>query len=260
MARQLPSKCQKKAGNKFLQFTASIWGANKDDSSISKKVSVHKSETFPYLDMELSWAPDGSLRFGVHLKPNQHLKYLNRGSSHTTSVFKVIPDGVLARLAKLTTVTEGNKDKKLDELYPQHAKALKIAALAPPSFPTLSEALKNQESTKEKKLDKAKADFQRSRSTFFCVGFSKHWPVPVHTKIKEIRSRFSTLSWIRVSMSYHKFPNLREIFQSDVSTKILRGVESLDFKDEPCNCNNSSKSNGKCVYEGNCRKKTLSTR
>ena len=58
-------------------------------------------------------------------------------------------------------------------------------------------------------------------------------------------------------MSYHKFPNLREIFQSDLTKKIMDGVESLDFKDRECNCSTLSKVNGECAYNGNCRKSII---
>jgi hypothetical protein len=37
--------------------------------------------------MELSWSKEGTLKFGVHLKPNQQLKYLNAGSAHTPGCF-----------------------------------------------------------------------------------------------------------------------------------------------------------------------------
>jgi len=77
------------------------------------------------------------LVFGVHLKENQHLKYLNNCSTHTKAVFHAIPNGVIGRLAKLTSCTEDTKSKRIDELYPDHAKALNNARLAPEQYPTL---------------------------------------------------------------------------------------------------------------------------
>jgi hypothetical protein len=44
--------------------------------------------------MELSWSDEGTLKFGVHLKLNQQLKYLNAGSAHTPGCFKAIMTGV----------------------------------------------------------------------------------------------------------------------------------------------------------------------
>ena len=55
-------------------------------------------------------------------------------------------------------------------------------------------------------------------------------------------------------MSYHKFLNLREIFQGDLTNKVLDGVQSMDFMDQDCNCNTLLKVEGKCVYKGQCRK------
>ena len=47
--------------------------------------------------------------------------------------------------------------------------------------------------------------------------------------IKEAKEKFK-LSWLRVGMSYHRFTNLREIFQGDLSKKLTEDVESKDFK------------------------------
>ena len=55
-------------------------------------------------------------------------------------------------------------------------------------------------------------------------------------------------------MSYHRFPNLGQAFQGDLTTKLVKNVKSLDFDDEPCNCNRASKINGECAYGGDCRK------
>ena len=58
-------------------------------------------------------------------------------------------------------------------------------------------------------------------------------------------------------MSYHKFSNLREIFQGDLSGKLLKGIGSKDFEDLECNCNTASKINGKCIYDSKCRSSIL---
>jgi hypothetical protein len=55
-------------------------------------------------------------------------------------------------------------------------------------------------------------------------------------------------------MSYHKFSNLREIFQGDLNWKLMDGIISCNFMDQPCNCNCASKIDGKCAYNGECRK------
>ena len=88
---------------------------------------------------------------------------------------------------------------------------------------------------------------------YFCLGMSKHWGTPVHSRLKELCNKHG-LMWLRFSMSYHRFSNLRDIFQGDLNRKLMDGVLSCDFMDLPCNCNNAMKRHGKCVYNGNCRK------
>ena len=50
-------------------------------------------------------------------------------------------------------------------------------------------------------------------------------------------------------MSYHRFPNLREIFQGDLTKKLLDGLGSRDFLTLPCNCRKKAD----CIYNGKCR-------
>jgi hypothetical protein len=77
----------------------------------------------------LNCGVDGTLNFGVHLKPNQELKYLNAGSAHTPGCFKAIMTRVCYRLTKLTTIDKTSADMKLDEIYPEHFSALNKADL-----------------------------------------------------------------------------------------------------------------------------------
>jgi hypothetical protein len=53
-------------------------------------------------------------------------------------------------------------------------------------------------------------------------------------------------------MSYHRFTNLREMFQGDLSRKLTADVISMDFETLRCNCRLGL--NGKCGYNDNCRK------
>ena len=112
------------AESKFLKFTAVIWGNDKEDGKKYNNVSVNRSEYFPYLDMEMFWSTENDLNFRVHLKPNQQLKHLNKGSTHTEACFVAIPSGLVRRLALLTMRTNELEDIRMDELYPLHAKAL----------------------------------------------------------------------------------------------------------------------------------------
>eukprot|EP00957_Ditylum_brightwellii_P180360 13739744-Ditylum_brightwellii.AAC.1 len=55
-----------------------------------EKVTVMRKTAFPYQDMKMYWAKD-DLRFLVHNKESQRIKYVNRESYHRASVFKAIP-------------------------------------------------------------------------------------------------------------------------------------------------------------------------
>jgi len=55
-------------------------------------------------------------------------------------------------------------------------------------------------------------------------------------------------------MLYHKFPNLGQMFQSDLTTKLTKGMKSMDFMDPPCYCNAKTKVNGKYWFNLKCRK------
>jgi hypothetical protein len=51
-------------------------------------------------------------------------------------------------------------------------------------------------------------------------------------------------------MLYHHFPNMRDVFQSQLSAKMIENVESLDFNTRACNCRSPS---GTCQYGNFCR-------
>ena len=55
-------------------------------------------------------------------------------------------------------------------------------------------------------------------------------------------------------MSYHKFANLGELLSGDLTGKVMKGVESLDFMDRDCNCNRAFMVDGGCIFGGDCRK------
>ena len=50
-------------------------------------------------------------------------------------------------------------------------------------------------------------------------------------------------------MSCHRFPNVRELLQGDLNTKLPDGIKSLDFDTKDCNCRNKSN----CIFKGECR-------
>jgi hypothetical protein len=62
------------AGSEFLEFTADVWGKNKDDGRKHRAVDATNKDYFLFLDMEMYWSTEGNLQFKVHLKENQILK------------------------------------------------------------------------------------------------------------------------------------------------------------------------------------------
>jgi hypothetical protein len=201
--------------------------------------------------MKMSWSDEGALQFGVYMKPGQQLKYLNSASSHPPHCFKAITKGVYGRLASLTSLTSESRFKSIKDLYPNHHDALNHAGLSPKYVPTLQEILELNKGREKRKEDKLERDKQRNRSVYFCVGYSNLWREPIHKLLKKMRNKFE-LKWLRISMSYHRFPNMRELLQGDLSKKLTEGVESLDFKVRDCNCR-GGRGPGKCQYGGVCR-------
>ena len=55
-------------------------------------------------------------------------------------------------------------------------------------------------------------------------------------------------------MSYHRFQNLGELLQGDLTAKLREDIVSKDFMHRDCNCNKNCKVNGLCAYNGDCRK------
>ena len=189
------------------------------------------------------------------MKLNQQLKYLNKGSIHTEACFAAIPSGVVRRLALLTMRMNESEDIRMDELYPLHVKALHVANLAPPIFPTHGKILDSLMMREPKENDKCNNNKKGGDKWMvqFCISMSKHWSKLIHERIKELCEKHG-LKWLRVSISYHRFANLRGIFQSNLNKKLIEGVISRDFCDLECNCNKLSKVDSRCIFGGDCRK------
>ena len=247
------------AGGDYLQYTCVIWLDERvrqpPNTEGNDKVTVETGPAFPYLDMELFWARNSQLRFRVHLKPNQHLKYLNADSTHTRACFRAIPTGVCHRLAKLTTATRYNKHRSMDQLYPKHFQALDRAGLLTESnmgpIPTLAQAQATlPQPSRLTPRERSQRARDAKRTTYFCIGKSAAYKIPIWKLINDLKAKHN-LGWIRVSMSYHRFSNLRELFNGDLSGKLNAGIFSKDFMARPCNC--SHRATEGCSYDNICR-------
>jgi hypothetical protein len=131
---------------------------------------------------------------------------------------------------------------KLNEIYPEHFSALNKADLLKnfeaPTLGTKAAELKAALEDEVGQATKKRRERDRKRALYFKVGFSHYWRKPIHKTICEVKSRFPSLTWLHVSMSYHHFSNLRELFQSDLNTKLNKAIISKDFQNLPCNCRN----------------------
>ena len=144
----------------------------------------------------MEWNADDKLTFSIYWKMNQRLKYVPATSTHTPVTLRAIPSGVLTCLTRLTPPLIDIADRPIDEIYLDHANALRKAHLAPKTFLTFSklweaEADNMVESNGEGR-QRARDGFSNNATThngkwmgpsqmmFFVVGFSKIWKKPIH--------------------------------------------------------------------------------
>ena len=71
------------------------------------------------------------------------------------------------------------------------------------------------------------------------------------------RQKKINLYWLIVIISYHRFNNLSELLNRDLTTQIGWGVLSKDLMYREYNCSLPSKVNVKCVYKFKLRSKCL---
>lgn len=207
--------------------------------------------------MNLWWSDVGTVQFSVYTKPEQRIKYVPKDICHTLSTRRAIPAGVIRRLVLLTSKNFTNNNKRIDEVNPDHAKALTTANLNPKEWPTLKEARttlrENSEKSEEKKMKMSKFDKRKIR---IVMGYTKLWGNFIRDLIKKIRREYK-LPWLRVQFCYSRYANLRECFQGDLTTKLQRGLTSEEFSHRKCNCAEKCKINGNCPYGGVCGKKVI---
>ena len=184
---------------------------------------------------------------------------------HTKATFNAIPYGVLRRLASLTSVHEDNENTPLNELYPEHIAALEKANLPlPKTYPTLKEAV---DKLKEAETERNSVDGQRKkkarekdhkRATFLVLGHSTNfWETPVGGMVKKLVKKHD-VTWLRFKMANSRYPNLGEMLEADLSSKVMADIVDANMVDSPCNCNvRSLRSDGSCLYNGDCRKKMV---
>ena len=126
-------------GTQDIQFRMEIWNPGTisgplPDCSVTipglgtyDTICINGDRSFPYLDVRLAWTDDNKIRFCVHRKPGELVKYLNTDSHHHRTHKKAVLSGVELRLALLTTRTPENENLCLSDLYCNSHLALQIA-------------------------------------------------------------------------------------------------------------------------------------
>ena len=107
---------------------------------------------------------------------------------------------------------------------------------------------------------RVKADAKkRQRNIYFCAGYCHFWKTPIMRLIEKLlKTKHPKLHWLRVRMSHHRYSNLKEMFSSDLTSKVMKNVFSLDFHNKKdCNCGKAKNKDGNCIYNGKCLRTCL---
>ena len=100
---------------------------------------------------------------------------------------------------------------------------------------------------------KKKQEQDKARTTWFCIGYSTIWQYPISKRLKRLRDKYK-LSWLQNAMSFHKFTNLGEKLNADLSRKVMIDVYDYNFRDRKCNCDKRYLKGNKCWFGGKCRR------
>ncbi len=243
-----------------MKFACEMWADPEAqptfDVQSNPNVGIARTRAFPYLDLEWYWYRNETLCTRVHLKKNQQPLHLNKGSAHSSSCFSAIPRGVCHRLAQLTSVTEENKNMTLDDMCPLHFQALRHSNLIEHNqkMPSLQKARRIHQPIPKTKRAIQQRERDARRTIYFCIGISNAFTKPIWQLIHDLKTKHD-LQWLRVKMSYHRFSNMKEVFASDLLSKLNHDIQSMDFASLECNCR-TRKTTG-CDYDGICRDKLV---
>ncbi len=109
------------------------------------QAKINGNNSFPYLDIQISWNDKRRPHFNVYKKLGELVKYLNHDSHHHRSHKTAVLSGVELPLALLTTKTAYNLTKSMLDIYPDK-NALTIAGQLKPcqKMHTLGDILDNK--------------------------------------------------------------------------------------------------------------------
>jgi hypothetical protein len=241
----------------FFKFTVALWDEGNTNATINNNnVDVITKNSFPFLDMDLFWI-NNILNFKVYKKDGQMLKYVEKGSAHTSATYASIAKGVFKRLARLTSNTTQNNNCRMDVLYPEHCRILLNAKLINiHKIPTLNEVILNDNNIDDPLNKKKEKILKFGRNLNFQIKVSKFWKTPIHVIIKKLKIKHN-LKWLRFKMCYKRHCNLAEKFNGILNNKLNKDLISLDFENNTCNCSKKALVNGKCAYDDKCRSKCI---
>jgi len=98
---------------------------------------------------------------------------------------------------------------------------------------------------------------QFKRQTLFPACYYCNFTKSISAIVMEARNK-NNVKYLRPLMLHHKFPNILELFQSNLNKKVMHGLISLDFEKRYCNCTKALKNeDGKCIFNGKCHSTTV---
>eukprot|EP00957_Ditylum_brightwellii_P142293 10841097-Ditylum_brightwellii.AAC.1 len=123
---------------------------------------------------------------------------------------------------RLTSRTNELESVKVNSIYPDYARALSIADVAPEVFPMFGEIWRKEDENSTNEEKKKRKD---GWTTYFVLGYSKFICTANIPKLIESLQKCYNLKWIGISMAYYqRFPNMQERFSGDLGAKITRGL------------------------------------
>ena len=100
----------------------------------------------------------------------QKLNYIGKESSHTPGTLRAIPLGVLKFLTNLTSQTPESNSKRIEYVYPNHAKGLWEAGLESSIFITIGYSWKYMDKKKDRdKRNDPTTDKKKTEMSIFAM-------------------------------------------------------------------------------------------
>ena len=111
-------------------------------------------------------------------------KYIGKESTHTPGTLSAVSLGVQNLLTKLTSQTPKYNSKRIEYVYPSHAKALLEAGPESSIFITMGYLWKylDKQMDRDKRNDPT-TDRKKNRNVYFCDAYSHYLSASIHRVI-----------------------------------------------------------------------------